>query len=56
MGFSLKKWIDCPEEEVDTSIDNDNPYYLTSPEEALAENNGGTKMILMEPRDYSESQ
>ena len=56
MGFSLKKWIDGPEEEVDTSIDNDNPYYLTSPEEALAENNGGTKMILMEPRAYSESQ
>ena len=56
MGFSLKKWIDGPEDEIDTSVDNDNPYYLTSPEEALAENNGGTKMILMEPRAYSESQ
>ena len=56
VGFSLKKWIDGPEDEIDTSIDNDNPYYLTSPEEALAENNGGTKMILMEPRAYSESQ
>ena len=53
MGFSLKKWIDGPEDEIDTSVDNDNPYYLTSPEEALAENNGGTKMILMEPRAYS---
>ena len=31
-------------------------YYALKPEEALKDNNGGSKMILLEPRAYSESQ
>lgn len=31
-------------------------YYELSPEEALNENDGTSKMILLEPRAYSESQ
>lgn len=33
-----------------------NEYYDLKPEEALKENDGTTKMILLEPRAYSESQ
>ena len=31
-------------------------YYALKPEEALKDNNGVSKMILLEPRAYSESQ
>lgn len=31
-------------------------YYSMDPEEALKENDGNSKMILLEPRAYSESQ
>ncbi len=33
-----------------------NEYYDLKPEEALVENDGHTKMILLEPRAYSEAQ
>ncbi len=33
-----------------------NEYYDLKPEEALKENDGTTKMILLEPRAYSEAQ
>ncbi len=35
---------------------NGDEYYKLSPEEALDSNEGGSKMILLEPRAYSESQ
>ncbi len=54
MGF-LKNWINKDD---DTIIDNvsGDEYYELSPEESLQENDGNSKMILLEPRAYSESQ
>ena len=43
------------EEDVFTEPDKDK-YYDLKPEEALKENDGNGKMILLEPRAYSESQ
>lgn len=37
----------------ETDVDN---YYGLTPEDALTENDGKGKMILLEPRAYSESQ
>lgn len=56
MGF-LKKLF--KEDENDNIFSTDNvsdAYYNLKPEEALQENDGGSKMILLEPRAYSESQ
>ncbi len=55
MGLNLKKWL-TTEEDVFSSNDTSNEYYNLKPEEALAENEGGSKMILLEPRAYSEAQ
>ena len=50
----LKKWLNGDEDTFsNTSVDE---YYVASPEEALQENDGNGKMILLEPRAYSESQ
>ena len=50
----LKKWLNGEEDTFsNTSVDE---YYVASPEEALQENDGNGKMILLEPRAYSESQ
>ncbi len=54
MGI-LKKWINGDEDIMSDNITGDE-YYDLKPEEALAENDGSTKMILLEPRAYSESQ
>ena len=54
MGI-LKKWINGDEDAFSENITGDE-YYDLKPEEALAENDGATKMILLEPRAYSESQ
>lgn len=58
MGFSLKNWITSSEEDVFSNPDNSvsDSYYNVKPEEALAENDGNSKMILLEPRAYSEAQ
>lgn len=43
----------------DTDVFDNNSgdeYYDLRPEEALKENDGNTKMILLEPRAYSEAQ
>lgn len=57
MGFSLKKWIAGDDEDVfesnNATVDE---YYTVATEEALEREDGATKMILMEPRAYSESQ
>ncbi len=58
MGFSLKNWISSNEEDVFSNPNDgvNDGYYNVKPEEALAENDGNSKMILLEPRAYSEAQ
>ena len=53
MGL-LNKWLNN-DDDFANNITGDE-YYDLKPEEALAENDGTTKMILLEPRAYSESQ
>lgn len=55
MAFNLKKWLKEDENDIFTSDSISDTYYNKTQEEALAENNG-SKMILLEPRAYSESQ
>lgn len=55
MGFNFKKWIGSDEEIFDDS-NTANEYYSLKPEEALDQNDGASKMILLEPRAYSEAQ
>ena len=51
----LKKWFS--DEEDETSTMSEEEYYNLSEEDALKEaDKTGNKMILMEPRAYSESQ
>ena len=58
MGFNLKKWL--KEDQTDNfateGTDVSDSYYTLKPEEALLENDGNSKMVLLEPRAYSESQ
>lgn len=56
MGLNLKKWFKDEENDVFSVDGVEDSYYALKPEEALKENNGGSKMILLEPRAYSESQ
>ena len=57
VGFSIKKWLSNDEQDVfSKSTSNDDEYYTIKPEDALQENDGNNKMILLEPRAYSESQ
>ncbi len=52
MGFFKKLFSDEPEKKMD-----EDEYYNVTAEEALEEaDKTGSKMILMEPRAYSESQ
>lgn len=53
MGI-LKKIL-ANEEDVMSDVNGDE-YYDLKPEEALKENDGNNKMILLEPRAYSEAQ
>lgn len=56
MGF-LKKWLDSDESDVFNGANGSgDEYYTIKPEDALVENDGGSKMILLEPRAYSEAQ
>ena len=57
-GFrmGLKKWFTSEEEDVFKTTNNGDEYYNLKPEEVLAENDGNSKMVLLEPRAYSESQ
>lgn len=55
MGLNFKKIFTDVEEEIDNPIEDD--FYTISKEEALKEaDKTGNKMILLEPRAYSESQ
>lgn len=55
MGF-LKKLFKDDENDIFSTDNVSDAYYNLKPEEALQENDGGSKMILLEPRAYSESQ
>ena len=56
MAFKkLKKWM--MEDDEDNLIGTEDEYYSMSEEEAIKEaDKSGNKMILLEPRAYSESQ
>ena len=54
MGF-LKNIFNKDEDVMSDNVSGDE-YYELSTEEALQENDGASKMILLEPRAYSESQ
>ena len=56
MGF-IKKWLSSDDQNVFEANNTDgNAYYTLNTEDALKENDGKNKMILLEPRAYSESQ
>lgn len=55
MAFSIKKWLKEDDNDIFSNDGNNDVYYNKTPDEAIQENNG-SKMILMEPRAYSESQ
>ena len=54
MGF-LKNWINKDDDVFSESVSGDE-YYTLTPEESLQDTDGNSKMILLEPRAYSESQ
>ncbi len=58
MGFSIKKWLSNDDSDVfsNKNVTASDEYYTIKTEEALQENDGNSKMILLEPRAYSESQ
>lgn len=58
MAFSIKKWLTNDEPDVfsNKNVSNSDEYYSINAEDALQENDGNNKMILLEPRAYSESQ
>ncbi|MEI3530041.1 MAG: cell division protein SepF [Bacilli bacterium] len=53
----MKKWLKDDDSDIfsNNNVSGEEFYNIKS-EEALEENNGGSKMILLEPRAYSESQ
>jgi len=58
VAFSIKKWLTNDEPDVfsNKNVSNSDEYYSISAEDSLQENDGNNKMILLEPRAYSESQ
>lgn len=54
MGF-IKNWLNKDDDVFAENVTGDE-YYELSPEESLQENDGNSRMILLEPRAYSESQ
>ena len=56
MGFLKKLFKDDENDNIFSTDNVSDAYYNLKPEEALQENEGGSKMILLEPRAYSESQ
>lgn len=56
MGFNIKKWLKDEETDVFSSNVSSDEFYNLKPEEAMQENDGANKMILLEPRAFSEAQ
>lgn len=56
MGFNIKKIFKDDEDDViSNNTGSTNEYYSMSAEDALKENDGKSRMILLEPRAISES-
>lgn len=55
MAVNLKKWFSAEEADIFSNSGVGNEYYNIKAEDALGED-GTSKMILLEPRAYSESQ
>ncbi len=56
MALNIKKWFNNEEPDVFSGNGVEEEYYNLKAEEALKDNDGNSKMILLEPRAYSESQ
>ena len=57
MGLNLKKWLSDDDKDDDNVNASEDEFYSISKEDALKEaDKTGNKMILLEPRAYSESQ
>lgn len=54
MALNLKKMMGLDGD--DNSLQTEDEFYTATEEEATGSKNGGSKMILLEPRAYSESQ
>ena len=54
MALNLKKMMGLDGDE--NSLQTEDEFYTATEEEATGSKNGGSKMILLEPRAYSESQ
>ena len=54
MGLNLKKWFSTDESDI-MSDDVNNQFYDMAMNEAIDED-GSTKLVLLEPRAYSETQ
>ena len=52
--MNLKKWFSADENDILTDTTNDQ-YYSVKSSEAVAED-GSTKLVLLEPRAFSEAQ
>ena len=55
MGLNLKKFF-VANEENDIFSNTGDEYYEIKTDDLMSENENGSKMILLEPRAYSESQ
>ena len=55
MGI-LKKLFKDDENDIFSTDNISDSYYNLKPEEALNDNDGNSKMVLLEPRAYSEAQ
>ncbi len=57
MGLNIKKWFTSDGDDDDSVNSSEDEFYSISKEDALKEaDKTGNKMILLEPRAYSESQ
>lgn len=54
MGFNFKKLFSSHDDILDTTSEDE--YYTVSKEEAMIEGGEGSKLFLLEPKAYSESQ
>ena len=55
MGINIKKIFSTTDESNKMTAESVDEYYNVTEDEALETNDGRTKMILVEPRAYSES-
>ena len=55
MGINIKKIFSTTDESNKMTAESVDEYYNVTEDEALETNDGKTKMILVEPRAYSES-